>query len=148
MKRRRHWTLWAGLASLLAGIFSYPLLVQFPITRNYSWANLLLLLAGVILLALGTVHAFREPTLYRGKILGSILTTLSVAATAIFAFGIFYLARIPAPAAAPRLASTIPDLTLTDENGRPVTQADLLASTSQTGPPAKGALLIFYRGHW
>ncbi len=150
----RHWnlSLWAGFLLVLAGAVSYvPLFAQFPITRDFPWADLLLFIIGAILLGTGLKRAFGQPALYRGKIFGSILSAVSVAAIAMFAWGIFYEARLIPPApAAPHVGQKAADFTLPDQNGQPVTLAGLLASppAGATGAKANGVLLIFYRGHW
>lgn len=64
------------------------------------------------------------------------LAALELLAAAVFLWGFFGLARLPA-AQAPGRA---PDFTLSDQDGRPVTLSAELAR----GP----VLLVFYRGHW
>ena len=72
---------------------------------------------------------------------GSIFTVLSLLSFAFFAYGTFYLVRqVPASTSAPRVGEKAPEFTLPDQRGKQVALADLLAG--------KGALLIFYRGHW
>jgi hypothetical protein len=144
MKRNWNWSLWAGFVLVLAGLLSYSFFAQFPITRDFPWANLSLFGAGGILLVLGVVRAFGKPKLYRGKIFGPIFAVLSLLVFAFFAYGVFYIVRqLPASAGAPRLGEEAPNFTLPDQNGRPITLADLLSDRN-----ARGALLIFYRGHW
>jgi drug/metabolite transporter (DMT)-like permease len=141
MKRRWNLSLWLGFLFALAGLFTYPVFAQYPVTRDFPWANLLLFCVGTILLGLGLVRAFRRPHLYRGKILGPIFATVALLVFAFFAYATFYVVReLPASAAAPRVGQKAPDFTLPDQNGRPVAFADLISD--------KGALLIFYRGYW
>ena len=152
MKRRWNFSLWTGFLLVVLGLVSYvTFFVRFPITRDFPWANLLLFLDGAVLLGKGLIRAFRQPEHYRGKILGSILTAVSLAGIGFFAYGLFYLVRqLPSSAAAPRLGQKAPDFTLPDQNGKPVTLAELLASPSAgtAGARANGVLLIFYRGYW
>jgi hypothetical protein len=152
MKRRWNSSLWMGFLFVVAGLLSYvPLFSLFPITRDLPWANLLLFVAGGVLLAMGLVRAVRQPQLYRGKFFGPVLALLSVAGVGFFVYGLLYMGRqLPASAAAPRVGQKAPDITLPDQNGKRMTLADLLAS-----PPAGTAsarthavLLIFYRGYW
>jgi hypothetical protein len=141
MKRRWNWALWVGLFLAIAGIVTYPVLVQYPIARDFPWANLLLFAAGGILLISGLVRAFGRPQLYRGKIFGSIFALLALFAFAFFAYEIFYVLReVPLSAQAPRIGEKAPAFTLPDQNGKPVALTDLLSPN--------GAVLIFYRGHW
>jgi hypothetical protein len=144
MKRNWNWSLWAGFVLVLAGLLSYSFFAQFPITRDFPWANLSLFGAGGILLVLGVVRAFGKPKLYRGKIFGPIFAVLSLLVFAFFAYGVFYIVRqLPASAGAPRAGEEAPNFTLPDQNGRPIALADLLSDRN-----THGALLIFYRGHW
>ena len=149
MKRRFHWSLAAGFLLALAGMLSVPFFAQIPATRDFAWMNLVLLAAGILLLATALIRSFRQPQLFRGKILGSILTALSVLVLGFFCVGIFHFGRVPRPEIMQKAGEKAPELSLRDESDKNVTLEDLLAS-SQAGQasPAKGALLIFYRGHW
>jgi hypothetical protein len=90
----------------------------------------------------GLVRAFGKPKLYRGKIFGSILATVSVLGFAFFAYLVFFEAReVPASTGAPHAGQKAPEFTLPDQDGKPVALADLLSGS-------KGAILIFYRGFW
>lgn len=141
MKRSWNWPIWIGFLLILAGFLTYSFFVQFPITRDFPWANFLLFCAGGILLGAGLVRAFGKPALYRGKVFGLIFAILGLAVFAFFTFIIFHVVRqVPASAGAPRLGQKAPDFTLPDQNGKPVALADLLSP--------HGAVLIFYRGHW
>ncbi len=141
MKRKWNWPLWVGFVVAVGGLFSYEFFAQFPITRDFPWANLLLFGVGGILLVTGLVRAFGKPQLYRGKIFGLIFAVLSVLAFSFFAYGAFYLVRqLPASTSAPRVGEKAPEFTLPDQNGKPIALADLISPN--------GAILIFYRGHW
>jgi hypothetical protein len=142
MKRKWNWSLWVGLVVAVAGMFSYEFFAQFPETRDFPWANLLLFAIGGILLVLGLVRAFGNPRVYRGKIVGPIFTILSLLAFSFFAHLLFYVVRqMPASTGAPRVGQKASDFILPDQSGKSVALADLLSNGS-------GALLIFYRGHW
>jgi hypothetical protein len=143
MKRKWNWRLWVGFLLVLAGLFSFvPVFAQFPITRDFPWATLLLFAIGVVLLVVGLTRAYRQPEIYRGKVSGPILTLLGMLGIGFFCYGIFYHARqLPASTQAPHAGQKAPDFSLPDQNGKTVALADLLSS-------GKGALLIFYRGYW
>jgi hypothetical protein len=143
MRRRWNLLIWAGFAIVLLALVSYlPVFVLFPATRDFPWVNLLLFLTGICLLALGLKRAFREPTLYRGKIAGSILAALSLAMLGLFCFGVFFASRnVPAPDTALRVGQTAPDFTLVNAEDQPVALSDLLRRNH-------AVLLIFYRGYW
>jgi hypothetical protein len=146
MKRNWNWSLWAGFLFALAGFLSYTFFVQFPLTRDFPWANFLLFGIGGILLIVGLTRAFGKPKLYRGKVFGTILTILSVLVFALFSYIVFYeLKQLPASAEAPRVGQKAPEFTLPDQNDKQVALVDLILSPA--GKPG-GAVLIFYRGFW
>ena len=136
--------IWVGFLLVAAGAVSFPLLfINYPVTRDFPWANLLLFAAGLTLLAVALTRAFRRRDEYRGRIFGPILALLSVATVGLFVWGIFISARqLPASAAAPRVGQKAPDFVLNDQDGKPVALAELIS------PPSKAVLLIFYRGYW
>ncbi|HEV2045780.1 MAG TPA: hypothetical protein VGQ95_04195 [Chthoniobacterales bacterium] len=141
MKRNWNWSLWVGFLFVVVALFSYPFFAQFPITRDFPWANLLLFGVGGILLVTGLVRAFGRPQLYRGKIAGPILALVSLLIFSFFAYELFYVLRqVPASMSAPRVGEKAPEFALPDQNNKQVALADLISP--------KGAVLIFYRGHW
>jgi hypothetical protein len=141
MKRKWNWPLWVGFFVAVGGLFSYEFFAQFPITRDFPWANLLLFGIGAILLVVGLFRAFGRPQIYRGKIFGSIFTVIAFLFFAFFSYEIFYvLQQVPLSGQAPRVGERAPDFTLPDQNGKSVALADLLSPN--------GVVLIFYRGHW
>jgi hypothetical protein len=141
MKRKWNWPLWVGFVIAIGGLFSYEFFAQFPITRDFPWANLLLFGIGATLLLIGLCRAFGRPQLYRGKIFGSIFALVSVLLFAFFSYEIFYvLKQVPLSAQAPRIGEKAPGFTLLDQNGKQIALTDLLSPN--------GAVLIFYRGYW
>jgi hypothetical protein len=141
MKRKWNWPIWIGFIVAVGGLFSYEYFAQFPITRDFPWANLLFFGIGAVLLLVGLFRAFGRPQLYRGKIFGSLFTVIGVLLFAFFAYEIFYvLKQVPFSAQAPRVGEKAPEFSLRDQNGKQVALSDLLSPS--------GALLIFYRGHW
>ena len=145
MKRQWNWRLWLGFLLVFAGAAGYMAIFAWhPITRDFPWVSLLMFAAGIILLVIGLQHAFREPQLYRGKIFGPILALLSAGVIGMFSYGLFYKGhQMPPSKSAPQVAQKAPDFTLPDQDGKPVSLSQLLS-----GPKAKGAVLIFYRGYW
>jgi AhpC/TSA family len=141
MKRRWNLSLWAGFVFVLTGFLSYPFFAQFPITRDFPWANLLLFGVGSLSLAAGLVRAFGRPQLYRGRILGPLFGALAVLLFTFFVYEIFFVLRqVPLSSQAPRVGTKAPSFSLPDQNGKEVALDDLISQN--------GALLIFYRGHW
>jgi AhpC/TSA family len=141
-RKNWNWMLWLGFLFVLAGFLSYTFFARFAVTREFPSANFLLFFVGGIFLVLGLFRAFGKPQVYRGKILGSILTVLSALMVAFFCYVFFYqLRQVPPSTAAPRVGQKAPEFTLPDQNDKPVALADLLSNS-------KATLLIFYRGFW
>lgn len=137
-----NWSLWIGFLFALAGFFSYTFFAQFPITRDFPWANLLLFAVGGILLVLGLFRAFGKPQVYRGKIFGPILATLGILMFGLFSYVIFYeLRQVPSSTGAPRVGQIAPEFTLSDQDGKDVSLRDLVSRS-------KAVALVFYRGFW
>jgi hypothetical protein len=144
VKRSWNWSLWVGFVFALAGFISYEFFVRFPITRDFPWANLLLFGTAGFFLVKGLARAYGNPTRYRGRIFGPILTTMALLIFALFSYALFYVVRqMPSSTGAPRLGQKAPEFTLPDQNGKSVALSDLISSNG-----ARGALLIFYRGYW
>jgi len=151
MKRSWNWSLWIGFLFALAGFLSYTFFAQFPVTRDFPWANLLLFAAGGIFLVLGLFRAFGKAQVYRGKVFGPILATLGILMFGFFSYVFFYqLRQVPPSTGAPRVGEKAPAFTLPDQNDKPVLLADLLSApaSSASTDRANAVLLIFYRGFW
>jgi len=141
MKRKWNWLIWVGFIVAVGGLFSYEFFIQFPITRDFPWATLLLFGIGAVLLLAGLFRAFGRPQIYRGKVFGSIFTAIALLLFAFFSYVTFYiLKQVPLSAQAPRIGERAPEFSLPDQNGKQVALADLLSPN--------GAVVIFYRGYW
>ena len=141
-KRSWNWLLWIGLLFVIGGFFSYTFFAQFPITRDFPWANLLLFAAGGICLVVGLFRAFGKTKVYRGKIFGPILATLAILMFALLSYVLFYeLRQVPPSTGAPRVGQKAPGFTLPDQDGKDVALGDLVGKS-------KAIALIFYRGFW
>jgi hypothetical protein len=159
MKRSWNASVWVGLALVLAGIASYPLVfIRYAMTRDFPWASLLIMALGLVLLGVGIARAFRRADAYRGKIFGSVLGALSVALAAFFCYGVFYGTRLPVSShGAPQVGQAAPDFTLPDSRNVPVNLSGMLNSpfapngaveSAVSGDQTSGVVLIFYRGYW
>ena len=141
-KKSWNLSLWIGFLFALAGFLSYTFFAQFPITRDFPWANLLLFAVGGILLVLGLFRAFGKPRVYRGKIFGPVLATLGILMFAFFSYVFFYVLRqVPPSTGAPRVGQKAPEFTLSNQDGKEVSLSDLVGRS-------KAVALIFYRGFW
>ena len=137
-----NWSLCTGFLFVLAGFLSYTFLAQFPITRDFPWANLVLFAVGGILLVLGLFRAFGKPQVYRGKIFGPILAILGIFMFGLFSYVFFYeLRQVPPSTVAPRIGQEAPEFALSDQDGKDVSLRDLVSRS-------KAVALIFYRGFW
>lgn len=141
--------MWAGFLLTFFAFLSYPFLfIEWPITRDFPWVNLLLFVIALVLLFIGLRRAFQPERRLISKIVAPILATVSVLVIAFFVFIALIQSRwLPASQAAPAVGQKAPDFTLTDTNNQPVTLASLLSQPINNKPP-KGVLLIFYRGYW
>jgi hypothetical protein len=142
VKKNWNWSLWIGFLFALAAFFSYGFFAQFPITRDFPWANLFLFAAGGIFLVLGLFRAFGKARVYRGKIFGPILASLGILMFGFFSYVFFYqLRQVPPSTGAPRVGQKAPEFTLSDQDGKDVSLIDLIGKS-------KAVALIFYRGFW
>jgi hypothetical protein len=153
MNRRWNILLYAGFLLTLLAVISYPLFfIRFPFTRDIPWVNWLLFAVALAVLGVGLRRAFSRPDLYRGRVSGPILATLSVGIIAFFAYGVIWLSKeIPSSRAAPQVGQKAPDFTLPDTQGRAVTLSNLWGRSvvaPATGRAEQWVLLIFYRGYW
>ena len=141
-KKSWNWSLWIGFLCVLAGFLTYTFFAQFPVTRDFPWANLLLFAVGGILLVLGLFRAFGKPQMYRGKIFGTIFATLGICMFAFFSYVFFYVLRqVPPSAGAPRVGQKAPNFTLSDQDGKDLSLQGLLSGSNAVA-------LVFYRGFW
>lgn len=150
MKMQRiNWPIWAGFLLSLIALLSYPFVfVNWPATRDFPWANLLLFGVAVMLLFVGVRRAFSPDRRRISKIAASVVTALSVLVLGFFIFSFFIASRwLPASRGAPQVGQKAPDFTLADTNNTQVSLSDLL-SQPISGKALKGVLMIFYRGYW
>ncbi len=146
---RINWPIWTGFVLSLVALFSYPFVfVRWPITREFPWANLILFAIALVLLFFGLRRAFVADRTIISKVFSSIAVVFGVFLLAALLFLIYVMGSwLPKSAGAPQVGQLAPAFTLTDSNDEPVTLAQLL-SEPVNNKPAKGVLLIFYRGYW
>ena len=153
--QRFNWQIWTGFLLSIFAFLSYPLVfVNWAVTRNFPWANLLLFAIAALLLFIGVRRGFAPDRRRISKIVSSVLAALSVLVLGMFIFVAFVASRwLPASTGAPQVGQKAPDFSLVDANNKPVSLSELLSlritPVSASGPRApKGVLLIFYRGYW
>ena len=139
--------LWWGLMITVLGFLS-NFLYWLPVPQGViPWINLLVPLIGLVLLALGLLRSWSGASLWlRG--LGVFLGLLC-AVVLTFSVWIFIHARdVPRSVGAPQVGQKVPDFTLPDSTGQPVSLSQMLASAMATSARPKALLLVFYRGYW
>ena len=146
-----NWRLWAGFGLSIGALVGYGFLVNE--TRAVFWPALLLFVVAAAFLVSGLKRRSREPELYRGKIAGPVLTTVSILIFGLFGFVVYQVLRVfPDAKNAPRVGQRAPDFSLVDANGKnfSLTQSLSTPITDSTGAAhaTKGVLVVFYRGYW
>src|SRR5215467_1396524 len=130
--RRLNWPLWVGFVLTIAAFLTYFFVfVEFPVTRDFPWANLLIFFVALVFLFLGVRRGFASdrPHPTRSKIVSSIVATLGVVILGLFVFTIFIAGRwLPASKGAPQVGQLAPDFALPDTSGYQVSLSDLLNS--------------------
>jgi hypothetical protein len=145
MKRRWPKNIWSGLALVvLTPVLYLGFFIRYPVTRDVPWPSLLMFAAGLGLILHGLLRAYRRSGEYRGKIAAPVALTIGAALAGFFCFVLLYQARqVPDSLGAPRVGQLAPDFTLPDQDGQPVSLAQLLAAHG-----SNGVILVFYRGWW
>ena len=146
-----NWRLWAGFGLTIGALAGYVYWVNE--TRAVFWPALLLFVVAAVLLFSGLKRRTREPELYRGKIAGYVLTTLSVLILGLFGFVVYQVSRVfPDAKNAPQIGQRAPEFSLVDTNGKNFTLAQLLSNpitnSASAARATKGVLVVFYRGYW
>lgn len=147
--KKFNWQIWMGFLLSVVAVLTYPFVfVSWPITRDFPWANLLLIGVALLFLFLGMRRAFAPDRRRISKIGASVLATFSVLILGLFLFSFFVAARwLPASRGAPQIGQKAPDFALADTTSRPLSLSELL-SEPINGKAPRGVLLVFYRGYW
>ena len=146
-----NWQPWAGFGLSLGALAGYVLWVNE--TRAVFWPALLLFAVAALLLVSGLKRRSREPELYRGKIAGPVLTTLSVLIFGLFGFVVYEVLRVfPDAKNAPQIGQRSPEFSLLDASGKNFTLAQLhstpITNSDNATRATRGVLVVFYRGYW
>lgn len=157
VQRRKNVAPWWGLLFAIGAIgcnaafFARP-----PLQGTLPWLSLLFVVLALIFLVTGLRRAFGQGHVYRGKVLSVVLTVIALIPVGLAAFVSVTARRLPSSTAAPQVGQKVPDFTLSDTLGRPVSLDQLFAPASSSSSSAsssesqapKAVLLIFYRGYW
>jgi hypothetical protein len=154
-QRRKNTAPWWGFLFALGAIgCNMAFFVNPPLQGALPWLSLLFALLALAFLATGLRRAFAQAPVYRGKVLSIVLTVIALFPLGLSGFAFVKARELPGSTAAPQVGQRVPDFTLSDTSGQPVSLDQLLAptgsaSTSQSQAQApKAVLLIFYRGYW
>jgi hypothetical protein len=147
--RKLNWPLWVGFLVSIAAFVTYPtVFVNWPITRDFPWANLLLFAVALVFLMIGVKRAFAPGRRLFGQIVAGVVTFAGLAVLGFFILVTFIGGRqLPSSTNAPQVAQQAPDFNLLDTNNKPVSLSELRTQPID-GKAPKGTLLIFYRGYW
>jgi len=146
-QKRTNSALWLGLLSTVLGPLTNFLYYSEVPATVIPWLNLAIPAIGLLLVLIGVARAFREPQLYRGKVLGSIFTVLAALLFAGSIWLFIHVRDVPRSAGAPQVGQRVPDFTLPDSTSQPVSLVQLFSVAPGAAPP-KAVLLVFYRGYW
>ena len=149
--KRWNWRLWAGFVLSVLALVIY--ISFYEGNHNIFWLSLLVFITATALLGSGLRRAWGQGETHRGKVAGPILASLSFLVFGIFGWASYQVfTKTPSARNAPQIGQKAPEFSLTDANGTTVTLAQVLATpvadASGAKHPAKGVLVVFYRGYW
>lgn len=143
---RRRGALWVAFVLALGAVLcNAAFFVSFPGQKALEWPSLLFPAAALAALVVGMVRVFRQPS--GGRTASSILAVVTALVAGLAIVGFFHACDLPASHGAPTVGQKVPDFTLPDTSGQPVSLAQLLAPAARGAAP-KSVLLVFYRGYW
>jgi thiol:disulfide interchange protein len=153
IEKRRDGAMWLGFLLALAAVLCNVVLLLFanlPGNRAVPWLSVLLAVLGLIFLAVGLWRTFAQPRVYRAKILGSIVSLVSLLFACMAIFVSLRARALPPSTGAPQVGQKAPDFTLADTAGQLVSLDRLFAAApgDPQGVAPRAVLLIFYRGYW
>jgi hypothetical protein len=156
-QRRSNVATWWGLLFAVVALgCNAAFFVGVPFQAAITWLSLVFAVVALMFLVTGLKRVFRRPEVYRGKVLTVVLTVIALLPAGLSGLGFVGARKLPGATEAPQVGQKVPDFTLADTSGKPVSLDQLLAASSDTssGHPSfesrapKAVLLIFYRGYW
>ena len=154
-QRRKNIAPWWGFLFAVAAVgCNAAFFLRPPLQWALPLLSLLFAILALTFLVTGLRRAFGQADLYRGKVLSIVLTVVALFPVGLTAFAFVKARELPSSTAAPKVGQRVPDFTLSDTSGKPVSLDQLLApassatTTASQAPAPKAVLLIFYRGYW
>jgi hypothetical protein len=148
-KPRKNAAPWWGLLFAICAIgCNAGFFVTIPWQGTIAWLSLLFAAMALIFLAAGLWRAYGQARVYGGRVSSVVLFVIALLPVGLSAYGFVEARKLPSTAAAPQVGQKVPDFTLPDTAGQPVSLNQLLAPASPGSQPPKAVLLIFYRGYW
>ncbi len=138
---------WGLLFSVAALACNGAFFLNAPLQRIFPWLSLLLALIALGFLAMGLRSLIVHPRLYHRRILSIVVCVIALLPATLSVLAFVGTRKLPSAAEAPQIGQRVPDFTLPDTSGQPVSLDQLLAA-SPNSPAPKAVLLIFYRGYW
>jgi hypothetical protein len=141
--------LWCGIVVTVLGALSNGLyFLYLPGQAAFPWINLVVPIAGLLIVLAGVWLAFAHPERYGGKWLGAVSAVICLVLAGGSTFGFLHARDLPKSDGVPRVGQKAPDFRLVDSNGETVSLTQLLSGSGQRSDSPKAVLLIFYRGYW
>ncbi len=147
---RRNFVPWAALVfAILSLAFNILLFVGSPQQAALPWLSILLAVVALLFLGIGMVRALGQRKAFRVGVLGVVIALFVLIIVSLTGFASLRSRELPGAALAPQVGQPVPDFTLADTSGKPVSLRQLLETSSNSQAPApKAVLLVFYRGYW
>jgi ABC-type multidrug transport system permease subunit len=149
----KHWNgaaVWALVFAIGALSTNFVFFVNPPMPAALPWLSLLLAMGSLVFLGVGLRHTGNGSHGDGGKALSVVLgmLTLLFAGASLYSFS--HARALPKSAKAPQIGEHVPDFTLSDINGQPVSLDSLFQPPpgDPSSPAPNAVLLIFYRGYW
>ena len=140
---------WWGLLFALASVgCNAAFFINAPLQGMVPWLSLLFAAVALVFLVMGLRLAIVHPKVNRRRVLSIIVAVIALLPAGLTVFAFVGTRKLPNADAAPQVGQKVPDFTLADTSGKPVSLEQLLAASTTQAQAPKAVLLIFYRGYW
>jgi hypothetical protein len=156
-ENRNNVVIWWGLVFAIVALgLNGAFFLNLPFQGAIAWLSLLFAVVALTYLGMGLRLAIVYPKTYRRRALSVVVTAIAMIPAGLSVVGFVVTRKLPSATAAPQVGQKVPDFTLADTSGKPVSLDQLLAASSEVSPAEpsfgsrapKAVLLIFYRGYW